>query len=92
MKTKTSKLQSAENAAKQVRNLMNAVAQINGIKCPLTTKQIEKIINGIGDYQKIYVSKVWGTISFEEPTEENPSICIRISRWCDEDRFIVGLI
>ena len=91
MKAKTSKLLSKEDAAKQVRNLLNAVAEINGIKCPLSTKQIMMIIDGIDKYQKIYISKFWGKVTFNNEDESDEYITIRISRWFEEDKFIIDL-
>ena len=85
------KLLSAEDAAKQVKNLLNAVAKINGIKCPLSVKQIKMIIEGTDKSTKLYVSKFWGKVTFNPTNESDEYIGIRISRWFDEDKFIIGI-
>ena len=91
MSTRASKLLSVDDAAKQVRNLLNAVAKINGIECPLSVKQIKMIIDGTKESTKLYVSEIWGKVTFKPTNEDDLYIGIRISRWFDEDKFIIGL-
>ncbi len=90
MEEKTLQLLSVDEAAKKIKNLLKALSQINGSKCTLSIRQIKMIMKGMGCEQKIYVTKMWGHVCFDEPKEVQ-YIGIRIQRWFDEDEFIINI-
>lgn len=92
MKAKTRELQSLDGAAKQVKNLINAVAQINAIKCPLSINQIKMLIFGTETYIDFYINKFWGRVILSEPINEDEYIKVRVSRWFEEEKYVVDIL
>ncbi len=90
MKTTLQKIITLKEAARQVKNLLSAVARINNVKCPLSISQIILIIDGGEQYQKCYINKYNASITFNKPFDESLYICINIT-WVEEDKYIINI-
>ncbi len=91
MKAITKKLLTLHEAAKQIKNLLSAVAKINFVKCPLSISQIERLIDGGEKVQKFYINKDYAGIRFNEPNDKNLYITINII-WYEEDKYAISII
>lgn len=78
-------------AAEQIKNLISAVARIEGKKSPLSISQIERILDLGESLQRIYISKYDGSITTTQPYDESLYICIFIM-YIDEESYLIKLI
>lgn len=85
------KLLSLAEAAKQVKYLLSAVSNINGKKCMLSISQIKLLIDGAEKNQKFYISKFGAYITLYEPIQNDEYIGINVSKWFDEDKYIISI-